>query len=156
MFFGIIDHNNIKNQFLVMRAICNLFQHSSGRQVILDNVSILLENVTKLKTCTDKNLQVAVSSFFLNLSVLSHQLNNDSLKSSLLSSISEFFTFVTDEEAFFRYIVALGTIAISDEIYVAVIKSLGLDVCLKTHLFGCEPPSEKVKKSSDSLLALLS
>lgn len=156
LFFGIIDQDNVKNRFLVMRAICNLFQHSSGRKVILDNASILLENVAKLKACTDKNLQVAVSSFFLNLSVLTHQLNDDMLKSSILSNISDFLTFVSDEEAFFRYIVALGTVAISDEIYVAVIKSLGLDVCLKTHRFRCEPPSEKVKKSSDSLLALLS
>ena len=72
------------NLMLTLRFLCNAFSSEVGRSMIIAQKSEILSSLKNFKMSQNRNLLMALATFYLNLAVL----NNDS-DSTLLQAISE-------------------------------------------------------------------
>lgn len=101
------------NTLLAFRTLCNLFSHSFGSELIFANQIDLLENVSSL-SATNKNIEISMMTFLLNLSILCLK-KNDEMGIILLGTIlPDALSNCKDPEAHFRGLVALGNLLTSN------------------------------------------
>ncbi|XP_058449670.1 phospholipase A-2-activating protein [Malaya genurostris] len=97
------------NQMMGARCFANMISHSIGRNIVLEQIRPIVDKLSPIKTGS-ANLQVALASFYLNLSMT--QLDKPSLDFCKVFSdaVAEFLEWATDYEAIYRGYQALGNL----------------------------------------------
>lgn len=145
------------NQMLAMRVFVNAFSHLPGEMAILKEN----EGIVNLLLCLqilNKNAQIAAASLLLNLSVaLGQQKDTTDLCECILQQLCRF----TDQEAYFRALVALGTLLADSPNKVPlqskVVSNVQFSNRLKKdcNLTSEDPTLKKISTCSQQLVLLL-
>jgi len=101
-------------QMLALRTLCNLFSIQQGEEFLRTyRESVIARVFEQLFPIAgeNKNIQIAAATLLLNYAVSVTKKFDDDTQVQLLSALSiNFLTFITDWEARFRTIVAIGTL----------------------------------------------
>ncbi|XP_053693929.1 phospholipase A-2-activating protein [Sabethes cyaneus] len=102
------------NQMMAARCFVNMISHSNGQNIVLEHIRSIMDKLTPIRTGS-ANLQVALASFYLNLSMA--QLDKPSLDFSkvLSDGVAEFLEWASDYEAIYRGYQALGNLMSSPQ-----------------------------------------
>ena len=100
----------INNTMMAIRALSNIFKTSQGRDVAADNFDTIHKFAAPFITSNNRNLIIAITTLYINYSVLlSSDLNADQAL-TLLDDLSKLLNHATDSEAVYRALVAAGTL----------------------------------------------
>ncbi|KAF5272219.1 hypothetical protein FQA39_LY01301 [Lamprigera yunnana] len=94
---------------VAFRALCNMFLHPPSEQLIFEYRLDLLENITSLCQM-NKNIEIAVTTFLLNLVILTQKLKDEFGILLLSNLITDIILTLNDCESQFRGLVAMGTL----------------------------------------------
>jgi phospholipase A-2-activating protein len=98
------------NTMMAVRALSNLFKTQAGRDLAKEEFDSIHESVRPFITSPNRNLIIAVTTLYINYSVLlSSELNADRAL-TLLDDLSKILGKATDSEAVYRGLVAAGTL----------------------------------------------
>ena len=106
------------NTMMAVRSLGNLFKTNTGRAVAEEQFDQIHQSVSSFLTSSNRNLIIAVTTLYINYSVLLTQNNNADRTLSLLDDLSNILQSAKDSEAIYRALVATGTLL-----------SLGADFC---------------------------
>ncbi|CAG2062007.1 unnamed protein product [Timema podura] len=98
------------NQMLSLRLVCNMFTHQDGENLVLKHRDYLLSTLVDLVPPCHKNVQIAAATLILNLAVAFSRTPNPVGQIQTVSTASTVLPRLTDPEAQFRTLVALGTL----------------------------------------------
>lgn len=108
----------LNNTMMAVRSLSNLFKTDIGRAVASEAFDQIHESVSAFLTSPNRNLIIAVTTLYINYSVLLTGDNNADRVLSLLDDLSKILNSAKDSEAIYRALVATGTLL-----------SLGADFC---------------------------
>jgi len=114
------------NQMLALRVLANMFDQEPGEELALNARETILSVVIDAVPSENKNVQIAVCTVILNFAVALRTIGNKQGKLELLPNLVVVFDRVTEAEAQFRLLVALGTLMHGDADILASAKSLDL------------------------------
>ncbi|XP_063043618.1 phospholipase A-2-activating protein [Engraulis encrasicolus] len=117
------------NQMLALRTLCNCFSAAAGRALLLAQREAVLSHASDLRAASNKNVHVALATLVLNYAgALLGRAAGSELegKAQCLSVASAALECVTDREAVFRLLVALGTTVAGDGTAKELARSLGV------------------------------
>ncbi|XP_040576128.1 phospholipase A-2-activating protein [Lepeophtheirus salmonis] len=97
------------NRMLALRTICNLFSTTSGLKEVMKYRESVVTRVNSVFPADNKNVEIAMSTVMLNLSVALKG-DEEGQVQVLTSLVLLFLEGLSDPEAIFRALVALGTI----------------------------------------------
>lgn len=103
---------------MAIRCVSNLLQTDKGRMLASTEFDQIHPLLSPFLTSSNRNLIIALTTLYINYSVLLTSENNADRALSLLSDLSKILTSATDSEAVYRALVATGTLL-----------SLGPDFC---------------------------
>ena len=137
-----------RNQFLILRALCNTFQHPSGERLMLLNYDRLASDFLQIQSDSDQHVQVAQSSLLLNFVIAFCRANDTDGKMRCLSGAVTLSQLLTDSEACFRLLVAIGTAVVDDRACYKLARTLDLQ-----NFFNmcCCDDLEKVRRAAESI-----
>ncbi|XP_049866339.1 phospholipase A-2-activating protein [Pectinophora gossypiella] len=143
------------NQMLAMRVLVNAFCDLPGEMLVL----AARESVVHCIMCLshlNNNAQIAAASLLLNLSVaLAQQADNVELADGLIHLLTR----ITDNEAYFRGLVALGTLLAESpnklQIQSKIVSNTQLHNRLKKDCASTDPSLAKITQCSQQIARLL-
>lgn len=100
----------LNNTMMAVRALSNHFKTEIGRAIASEEFDSIHKAVTPFLTSSNRNLIIAVTTLFINYSVLLTGENNADRVLSLLDSLAQILNSATDSEAVYRALVATGTL----------------------------------------------
>jgi phospholipase A-2-activating protein len=100
----------LNNTMMAVRALSNLFKTTIGRAIASEEFDNIHGFVGPFLTSSNRNLIIAITTLFINYSVLLTGENNADRVLSLLDSLAKILNSVTDSEAVYRALVATGTL----------------------------------------------
>ncbi|XP_012173007.1 phospholipase A-2-activating protein [Bombus terrestris] len=98
------------NQMLTFRLLANMFSHERGEKLCLNSKDEILKLLSELESLTNKNNQVAISTYILNLTVALNKYNDTLGKTQCLNAMFSVLPRLNEPEAVFRTLVAMGTL----------------------------------------------
>ncbi|KAL6710618.1 WD repeat protein Lub1 [Coniothyrium glycines] len=98
------------NTMMSIRCLSNLLQTENGRLLASNEWETIHSLVSPFLTSTNRNLIIALTTLYINYSVLLTSENNADRALSLLDDLSKILTSATDSEAVYRALVATGTL----------------------------------------------
>ncbi|XP_076758177.1 phospholipase A2 activator protein isoform X1 [Xylocopa sonorina] len=98
------------NQMLTFRLLANMFSHERGEKLCLSCKDEILKLLSELESLANKNNQVAISTYILNLTVALNKYNDTLGKTQCLNAMFSVLPRLNESEALFRTLVALGTL----------------------------------------------
>lgn len=108
----------LNNTMMATRALTNLFKTELGRATASEDFDLIHSFVSPFLNSTNRNLIIAVTTLYINYSVLLTGENNADRVLSLLDDLNKILNSAKDSEAIYRALVATGTLL-----------SLGSDFC---------------------------
>ncbi|XP_052738661.1 phospholipase A-2-activating protein [Bicyclus anynana] len=143
------------NQMLAMRVLVNAFSALAGEMLVLAARESVLHALVSLAQLNN-NTQIAATSLLLNLSVALAQ-QTDSVE--LAECIVHLLTRITDSEAYFRGLVALGTILAESPnkivVQTKIVSNIQLHNKLKRDSSDVDPSFKKICVCSQQILKML-
>ncbi|KAF2274061.1 phospholipase A-2-activating protein [Westerdykella ornata] len=104
------------NTMMAVRSLGNLFKTEEGRAVVNDEFDAVHNSVSPFLTVTHRNLIIAITTLYINYSVLFSSNNNADRALTLLDDLSKILNSATDSEVVYRALVATGTLlSLGDE-----------------------------------------
>lgn len=97
------------NQLMSMRALSNMMIHDFGRNLVNCKINDICNMISSVSNGT-ANLQNAISTFFLNESIVQKDLKSDDVCVILAISAIRTMEWISDAEATFRCIQAMGNL----------------------------------------------
>jgi hypothetical protein len=147
------DVNSTPNQLVAFRALSNLFAHPVGEALAITHSSIIFKALSK-SLSSNKNVEIALSTVFLNFSVSFDNHEHDSgLKFDCLATVINHLNAFKEPEAQFRSLVSLGTLIYNDSDIKSSLKSDDVLSLIKKFT-NCSNP-EKLGKCAQQLLELI-
>ncbi|CAK9827068.1 Phospholipase A-2-activating protein [Anthophora retusa] len=98
------------NQMLTFRLLANMFTHEKGEKLCLNYKDEILQQLSELESLANKNNQVAISTYILNLTVALNKYNDTLGKTQCLNVMFSILPRLSESEAVFRTLVAMGTL----------------------------------------------
>lgn len=98
------------NTMMSIRCLSNLLQTEKGRSLASTEWDQIHPLVSPFITSTNRNLIIALTTLYINYSVLLTSENNADRALSLLDDLSKILTTASDSEAVYRALVATGTL----------------------------------------------
>ncbi|RWS25934.1 phospholipase A-2-activating protein-like protein, partial [Leptotrombidium deliense] len=74
------DANSTPNQICALRALSNLFSHSLGQALMISHAGVVFKAISECKQSTNKNVQIACSTIYINYSVVFSKEQNESIQ----------------------------------------------------------------------------
>ncbi|KAF1978965.1 phospholipase A-2-activating protein [Bimuria novae-zelandiae CBS 107.79] len=108
----------LNNTMMAVRSLSNLFRTDIGRAIAGQEFDQIHGYVSTFLTSSNRNLIIAVTTLYINYSVLLTEENNADRVLSLLDDLNKILNTAKDSEAIYRALVATGTLL-----------SLGADFC---------------------------
>ena len=113
-------------RLLSLRTLANLFRNNAGLALIHAQHPRLLQVLSGVNAAGNKNVEIALATVLLNVAVLLFSKPGcNEPKALLISCISAVCDGLTDNEAGFRIVVALGTLITGDTNAKEMVKSSG-------------------------------
>ncbi|KAJ8112182.1 hypothetical protein OPT61_g5388 [Boeremia exigua] len=106
------------NTMMAVRCVSNLLQTENGRLLASTEFDAIHPLISPFVTSSNRNLIIALTTLYINYSVLLTSENNADRALSLLDDLAKILNSATDSEAVYRALVATGTLL-----------SLGPDFC---------------------------
>lgn len=100
----------LNNTMMAVRSLTNLFKTDIGRTIANEEFNQIHESVSAFLTSPNRNLIIAITTLYINYSVLLAGDNNADRVLSLLNDLSTILTSAKDSEAIYRALVATGTL----------------------------------------------
>ncbi|KFB49117.1 AGAP008620-PA-like protein [Anopheles sinensis] len=98
------------NQLMAARCFANMLAHQAGRNVVVENIRAIVDRLNMIRGGS-ANLQIALASFYLNLSMTQlDKLTSVDFCRVLAGTIGELLSWLTDNEATYRAYQALGNL----------------------------------------------
>ncbi|XP_017771829.1 PREDICTED: phospholipase A-2-activating protein [Nicrophorus vespilloides] len=97
------------NRIVAYRALCNLFQHRSGEQLVFIHRVELLKMIFTVHT-SNKNVQVGLATFILNLIIMVIKRQDEFGMLEIADKLPDTLVILSDPEAQFRAFVGMGTL----------------------------------------------
>ena len=146
------DVNSTPNQMVAYRALSNMFSHPVGEHLALTNSPIIFKALAKPMS-NNKNVLISLSTVFLNFAVsYQNKDTNSEHKFQCFATVVNHLSGITESEALFRYLVALGTLAQNDSNISLLLKSEDVLTLIKKLSISSNP--EKVVKCAQKLLEI--
>ncbi|KAG7212515.1 hypothetical protein KM043_012825 [Ampulex compressa] len=101
------------NQMLAFRLLANMCIHEKGEKLCFDHRDELLKTLMDLSCLGNKNNQVAISTFILNLIIALNKNHDTSGKAKVLEVVLSVLPRLSETEAMFRVLVGLGTLLVT-------------------------------------------
>ena len=98
------------NTMMAVRCVSNLLQTEKGRLLASTEFDSIHPLVSPFVTSTNRNLIIALTTLYINYSVLLTSENNADRALSLLDDLAKTLNSATDSEAVYRALVATGTL----------------------------------------------
>ena len=98
------------NTMMAIRCLSNLLQTPNGRHLASTEFDALHPLISPFLKSSNRNLIIALTTLYINYSVLLTSENNADRALSLLDDLSKILTSATDSEAVYRALVATGTL----------------------------------------------
>lgn len=98
------------NTMMAIRCLSNLLQTEKGRLLASTEFDNIHPLVSPFLSSANRNLIIALTTLYINYSVLLNSENNADRALSLLDDLSKILTTATDSEAVYRALVATGTL----------------------------------------------
>ncbi|KAI1524937.1 WD40 repeat [Pyrenophora tritici-repentis] len=98
------------NTMMAIRCLSNLLQTEKGRLLASTEFDTIHPLVSPFLASPNRNLIIALTTLYINYSVLLNSENNADRALSLLDDLSKILTTATDSEAVYRALVATGTL----------------------------------------------
>ncbi|XP_051162617.1 phospholipase A-2-activating protein [Leptopilina boulardi] len=106
-----INANSLQsNQMLSFRLLANMFSHKKGEKLGLEYRDEILKCLLNLPSLGNKNNQVSIATYVLNLTVALNKHNDTSGKTRAMNVILSMIPRLQEPEAIFRILVGLGTL----------------------------------------------
>lgn len=105
-----INSSPPNNTMMAIRCLSNLLQTDKGRLLASTEFDQIHPLVSPFLTSSNRNLIIALTTLYINYSVLLTSENNADRSLSLLDDLSKILTSATDSEAVYRALVATGTL----------------------------------------------
>lgn len=112
------SQNTTNNIMVSLRALANLFLHEIGVSLVEAHKMNILEAITGVSN-SNKNIQIAIATCLLNMTILSLNKNDEILILALSSVLSDVFISTDDVESNFRSLVAVGTLLSTSAIVIS-------------------------------------
>lgn len=100
------DSDRMPTQLMSCRCFVNLFKHEAGRGKLRRCLNLVMMKFPQTET-TNANLQIALASLLLNVSICNYK---ELPSEVLVSRVAGLFLWATDFEAVFRILVAAGNL----------------------------------------------
>ncbi|KAL1596645.1 WD repeat protein Lub1 [Paraconiothyrium brasiliense] len=100
----------LNNTMMAVRSLSNLFKTDVGRAVAGNEFDQIHESVSAFLTTPNRNLIIAITTLYINYSVLLAGDNNADRVLSLLDDLNKILHGAKDSEAIYRALVATGTL----------------------------------------------
>ncbi|KAF2732371.1 PFU-domain-containing protein [Polyplosphaeria fusca] len=100
----------LNNTMMAIRSLVNLFRTETGRRFAGDHFDAIQKLVSPFLTSTNKNLITAVTTLYINFSVLQSVDRNADQSLTLLDDLTKILDTAAEPEAVYRALVAAGTI----------------------------------------------
>ncbi|KAH7081244.1 WD40-repeat-containing domain protein [Paraphoma chrysanthemicola] len=108
---GVFDESSpANNTMMAIRCLSNLLQTDKGRALASSEFDQIHPLVSPFLQSSNRNLIIALTTLYINYSVLLTSENNADRALSLLDDLSKILTSATDSEAVYRALVATGTL----------------------------------------------
>ncbi|CAH1775959.1 unnamed protein product [Owenia fusiformis] len=127
------------NHMLVLRTFCNAFRQPAGSLLMGLSQEEIYNALPNSVNISNKNVHIAIGTLLLNFAIQINIAGDN--KETSLHKVIEILGVVTDHEARFRLLVALGTLLWGDPIAIALAKSLDI-VNLVTPLKSIQDPKK--------------
>uniref|UniRef100_T1J7G6 Phospholipase A-2-activating protein n=1 Tax=Strigamia maritima TaxID=126957 RepID=T1J7G6_STRMM len=114
------------NQMLALRTLCNMSVCPQGQKILLSNRDSIVGHLLRVLPSNNKNIQIAVSTLFLNFSVMLLLRGDLEAKAQCVSALAMLGQHTKDGEAIFRLLVCLGTLIHLDDDTLSLAISLNL------------------------------
>jgi phospholipase A-2-activating protein len=124
----------ITNHRLILRALCNAFQHAAGEALVVAHSESIIKAIVRLHHPAEKQIQIAVSSLILNLVIAGRRESNVDGITQCLITIAELSQHLTHSESCFRLMVAIGTAVYQNKSRLELASSLGLSTFIQACL----------------------
>ncbi|KAJ9583075.1 hypothetical protein L9F63_022581 [Diploptera punctata] len=98
------------NQMLSVRTLCNMLTHPDGEALALKHKDYLLSILLTSAPSPNKHMQVALSTLLLNLAVAFNRMQDTIGRTQAVEAATVVLPRLSDSEALFRALVALGTL----------------------------------------------
>ncbi|KAF2703827.1 phospholipase A-2-activating protein [Pleomassaria siparia CBS 279.74] len=98
------------NTMMAVRALSNLFKTPAGQALAKDNFDVVHKFASPFITSTNRNLIIAITTLYINYSVLLSSDTNADRALTLLDDLAKILNKATDSEAVYRALVAAGTL----------------------------------------------
>ncbi|KAF2107647.1 polyubiquitin binding protein-like protein [Lophiotrema nucula] len=116
---GVFESSSVvNNTMMATRVLGNLFRTQEGRAVVTAEFDTIQKSVSPFITSTNKNLITAITTLYINYSVLLTSERNADRALTLLDDLSKILKSATDPEAVYRALVAAGTLLCLGKDYV--------------------------------------
>ncbi|PSN72479.1 PFU-domain-containing protein [Corynespora cassiicola Philippines] len=102
--------STLNSTMMATRALSNLFKTDAGKATATKAFDRIHPLVQPFLTTSNRNLLIAVTTLYINYSVLLSSENNADRALSLLADLSQILDNATDSEAVYRALVATGTL----------------------------------------------
>ncbi|XP_055387975.1 phospholipase A-2-activating protein [Condylostylus longicornis] len=147
-------HSNLPNQLMTVRCFVNLMGHPLGRDSIENNLTRIIDGVKNLKKGSS-NLQIAIATFYLNLSITQVQDNITAQDKCgiIFEGVVSFLEWATESEAWYRCMQMLGNLSCTNYRQILLAQIISVDYVIKkirelansSPEIGCEKTSECAK-----------
>lgn len=101
--------NGPANQLMAIRCVSNMMSHDWGRGAVHARLHDIITKINRTMSGSS-NLQIAVATFYLNLSVKQIEKADQEIVRETTEGLLEFLRWGTDLEAFYRSYQALGNL----------------------------------------------
>lgn len=102
--------SSVPNQLMIVRCLANMMIHEVGRQQIEKRLTTLVEQIIAIKSGS-ANLQIAIATFYLNLTISQTlSLANGDKCRILTEGVIELLKWAVDLEACYRSMQAIGNL----------------------------------------------
>lgn len=151
---NLTTHDKAANQMLALRSLANLFNTDKGMHLMLSQHPTIIHQLSALFPIESKPAQIAMSTVVLNYSIAStDKAVNEELQSTCLSLSLLFLQGMTDSEARFRNMVAIGTLLDSNPVNLKEAKKL--DAKEKVNTAQLLDSQDKIQSCAKALLQSL-
>lgn len=142
---NLANTDRMPNQLMACRSFVNMFKHDLGRNMLSKYLNLVLTKLP-LTATTNGNLQIALATLLLNLSI---QNFSEVSVTILISRILTLFEWMTDYEGVFRLLSAVGNLVSLQQDAISQQFKNNAKFAEKLRRFKCEGVPENFLKVND-------
>lgn len=144
----------LPTQLLAIRCLANMALHNPGKRALTTMLNFILPSLVSLAPYPNKNMEIAIATLLLNYATIFTGHKELENHCQLLSATETVVLNVSDPEAQFRILVAIGTLLTHSKDIKLIVHSLNIEPIIERLAQNTELP-KKVTECARQILNLL-